>query len=730
MPTKKIQLDLENCYGIRSLKREFDFSNCNVYAIYAPNGAMKTSLAQTFKDVADGRESVDRIFPERVSKREIINDVGVDLQKENIFVVSPYDEEFGLTEKTSTLLVDSSLRKEYETIHEDINRSKQQFLQILKEHSGSKKDLEKEISSAFTRQDDRFYDALIRIKSEVATQKDAPFAHIRYDLIFDDRTLNFLNTQDFKIAVKDYVEKYNELLDASTFFSRETFNWYNASTIAKSLASNGFFEAKHTVNLNADSRVEISSQQELEAIITKEKESISSDNDLRKKFAEIEKLLTKNAHLREFQDYLAENEVLLPRLENVDSLKEDIWKSYFKAKSDLYENLVSEYEKMQERKKEIEMEANKQRTQWEYVIDIFNSRFFVPFRLVLENRERVILGSDPIPRLGFVFQEDGGGGEAGVAKDTLMKTLSTGEKKALYILNIIFEIEARRKANQETLLIFDDIADSFDYRNKYAIIQYLMDIADMLNFKQILLTHNFDFFRTVNSRFVGYKQCLMAAKTSTELSIKQAAGIRNPFVKDWKQSFFDDPKKRVASIPFLRNLIEYTKGTDDADFIALTSLLHWKSNSASFLQGKLDDIYNQMFGTQGRSEDKEEPVICVIEKAAKSCMNCNQEGNSINFENKIVLSIAIRIAAERFMVEKINDQAFVDSIESNQSQELLKRFTQDFADEESNAVDVIKRVVLMTPENIHLNSFMYEPILDMSDEHLKKLYSEVQDLNP
>lgn len=29
---------------------------------------------------------------------------------------------------------------------------------------------------------------------------------------------------------------------------------------------------------------------------------------------------------------------------------------------------------------------------------------------------------------------------------------------------------------------------------------------------------------------------------------------------------------------------------------------------------------------------------------------------------------------------------------------------------------------MMTPENIHLNSFMYEPILDMSYDHLKKLY--------
>ena len=31
----------------------------------------------------------------------------------------------------------------------------------------------------------------------------------------------------------------------------------------------------------------------------------------------------------------------------------------------------------------------------------------------------------------------------------------------------------------------------------------------------------------------------------------------------------------------------------------------------------------------------------------------------------------------------------------------------------------------MTPESIHLNSFMYEPILDMSDEHLKSLLNDV-----
>jgi len=32
------------------------------------------------------------------------------------------------------------------------------------------------------------------------------------------------------------------------------------------------------------------------------------------------------------------------------------------------------------------------------------------------------------------------------------------------------------------------------------------------------------------------------------------------------------------------------------------------------------------------------------------------------------------------------------------------------------------------PENIHLNSFMYEPIIDMSDVALRGLYSDVKSL--
>lgn len=421
----KLNVDIENCYGIKKLKAEFDFSSHQkAYAIYAPNGAMKTSLAETFKDVADGVVSKDRVFPDRVCSRRITDENGADLPKESVLVIRPYDEAFGHTEKTSTLLVNGKLRREYEELHVEIDESKETFLEALRAQSGSRKDLEKEISSAFTKTDDDFFLALLRVEDEVLSQTDAPFADVSYDTIFDDKVLSFLGTKDVKAALESYIKKYNELLDGSTYFKKGTFNYYNAATIGKSLAANGFFDAKHTVSLNAEEKLEITTLEELEQLIAKEKEGISSDKDLRSKFADIEKLIKKNVSVRGFEDYLTRHEELLPNLANIERFREEIWKSYFTARIDLYRDLVRKHRNASNRRKEIGEEAGKQRTQWEAVIGIFNARFFVPFELVAENRISVILGLEPMLRLGFVFRD--GADRAPMEKAALMRVLSTG----------------------------------------------------------------------------------------------------------------------------------------------------------------------------------------------------------------------------------------------------------------------------------------------------------------
>ena len=57
-----VSVDLENCYGIRKLTYQFDFSTQPACAVCTPNGSMKTSLADTFKDITDDEKSQDPLF--------------------------------------------------------------------------------------------------------------------------------------------------------------------------------------------------------------------------------------------------------------------------------------------------------------------------------------------------------------------------------------------------------------------------------------------------------------------------------------------------------------------------------------------------------------------------------------------------------------------------------------------------------------------------------------------
>src|SRR5690606_704115 len=134
--------------------------------------------------------------------------------------------------------------------------SKERLVTSLKSLSGSK-DIEREISRAFTPSDDQFIKALDRVKGEVAKQEGAPFTSVPYDKVFDKRFLELLGTENFRNAIEAYVRSYNALIDKSQYFRRGVFNYYNASTSAKSLADNGFFKAQHALRLNGEETKEI-----------------------------------------------------------------------------------------------------------------------------------------------------------------------------------------------------------------------------------------------------------------------------------------------------------------------------------------------------------------------------------------------------------------------------------------------------------------------------------------
>jgi hypothetical protein len=98
----------------------------------------------------------------------------------------------------------------------------------------------------------------------------------------------------------------------------------------------------------------------------------------------------------------------------------------------------------------------------------------------------------------------------------------------------------------------------------------------------------------------------------------------------------------------------------------------------------------------------------------------------IDLEEKIILAMAIRLMAEDYMLKRLNNPEWEEPA-SNQTRELFDEFIGRFEAEET-VIATLDQVNLMTPENIHINSFMFEPILDMSPGHLYRLHNDLKQL--
>ena len=99
--------------------------------------------------------------------------------------------------------------------------------------------------------------------------------------------------------------------------------------------------------------------------------------------------------------------------------------------------------------------------------------------------------------------------------------------------------------------------------------------------------------------------------------------------------------------------------------------------------------------------------------------------DEVAIENKIVLSIACRLLAERYMKRQLLTSGLTeaDLATSNvQTAVWAKKMKMQCPNDPNK--NVIEKVNMMTPEFIHINSFMYEPLIDLSIHHLVNLYNE------
>ncbi len=716
---EELKVSLEYCYGIKKLDYDFDFKTSPRYSIYAPNGFMKTSLSKCFMDLSRNSETKDKVFPERASKRAIKDEAGVDVSSENVFVIEPYNASFS-SEKVSLLLVNKVLKDEYEKALSKIDEKRSSLIGKLKQLTGltgRSNTPESEILKCFG--GDSILEALDGMESDIPMTEDKRLSGLVYSEIFNDKTLSFLESGNIKAELLDYIQKYDDLIEKSPILSK-SFNHYHAKVVQKNLADNGFFSANHSVNLfNGQTKEEISSADQLEQKIEDEKKRILADDGLQKKFEEIDKKL-KNDDLRKFRDYLFDNKDIVAELADYEKFRRNILLSYLVNQIGPYKEFTSEYRAGKSIIEKVISAAEKEKTDWEKVVEVFNSRFTVPFKIEIKNQGDVIL-KNAAPFVAFTFVDSENSNS--IPRDELLSVLSQGERRALYILDILFELNVRIKNGTKTLLIVDDIADSFDYKNKYSIVEYLKEVSASHNFRCIFMTHNFDFHRTISGRLdIKRDKRLFAARNDGNITLTQEK-YHSPF-EFWKNNI-DRSRFTISAIPFVRNLAEYCGWQDE--YLKLTSLLHIKNDSHTITVKDLEVIYSAILKDKAALvlPDHGKSVIDLVFQEADLIIP--EADASAELESKIILSIAIRLKAEIFMIGKIVDKAFVGAITKNQTQKLFERFQSDFP-QERDALMLLGQVNLMTPENIHINSFMYEPILDLGIGDLKRLYTDVKSM--
>lgn len=713
---KILKVKFENCFGIGELNQDFKFTSSEkAQLIYAPNGTMKSSFANIFdlvsKDKTD--EIKDRVFLDKVPVCEIlINNESIN--KDEIVVVNA--ETIASDKSITKFIARTELKNRYDEIYNELLEEKNKFITILKKQSRST-DCDTELQAIYS-EGENFFDFLVRVENSLNSNFD--HYNFKYNDIFDKagKVKSFL--QKNKVLLDEYILRYTHLLEQSKFFkkSNNSFGTTQASTLLASVNDNSFFEAGHHIALNSNKL--IGSKDDLSKLIQEELQAIINDEELLKKFDKVDKALGKNAELKTFKALLEKDQTILLELNDYEGFRKKIWLSHISALKANVKVVLDLYKSRKLELEDIIKSANNDIEKWNSTIEIFNSRFYVPFNISLENQSDIIL-KEEVPKLKFTYK-----GNSIINNDekVLLDILSRGESRAYYILRFLFEIQSRIENNEKLIIIFDDVADSFDYKNKYAIIEYIKDILESRNVNAIILTHNFDFYRTVAKR--------LAIKSTSFIASKCSQGIvkinKGKYFEDVFKSIFinkyDQEKNFIGLIPFVRNLFEYLVDEDSYNF--LTSCLHIKANTKGITVEDVHSILKKVVVSKSEVDlpFKGEKLLDLLFKQTEIIVQDYSE-HSIDLEDKLIVAIACRLKAELYMIKNLPAER-VESINKNQTQALYQMCKESGLD--ATILKLLNRVNLITPEHLHVNSFMFEPLVDMSMNNLIDLYQKLSSL--
>lgn len=720
----------EHVYGIESLIGCEKLKRINI--IYAPNGTAKSSICDGLLKISrcESCDDVYHVAPNASYELDVNGDTITETTKKPFEIICySGTEPFEINKENSNLInivasssAKVSLKPHIDEIAKQLNAVKHMLETVFGKKYGIKA-YEESLNSVVDSNGIR--DTLRKLIYS------GPFSHIKpYSFSVDiDLFLNMTSAVASKAVSTDEIQ--NECANYFSIISKpivdsiitDDFSLDNLQNVYMSALNENYFDdaEKRKFEINGVSY----NKKGIKEIIDKKETLIYGTHEARESFAAVSKYL-KKGNLSKFKDSLEKNKQLIPELIDYHSMAKRLFVSLIGPSNSMIIDLARAT--IEKEMKEISRitSSNINDNVIETIKNKYQSMFsFEKFHLEIENKINAYLGTE-IPT--FVKYEN----ETNtLIEDPKDYRFSTGEIRAYNFLNFIIETEAMRTRGVQFTIVLDDVAESFDYKNKYGIINYIQSLQNDPNIQLIVMTHNFDFYRSIILAF-GERNadCFFAYKDNLnnvqlyESKKKYYLNISN--FNMWKNN--PDNKKFIALIPFARTIFQL-QDNHDCDIDTVLKYLHYDIGLESL---QMNDIINILINKMNVNScpsniSPSDSYLNILANISSTI--CSSDIRETDLEDKIVVGLYLRVFSERFLTKRFidstgNNPTIVD--EHRRGRELYDQCKSHLSQEEK---DVIEAINVICPPYVHVNSFMYEPLIDVSGDELKKQYMSLSNLN-
>lgn len=691
---------LENAYGIKELKVSFDDNTLSQNLVYSKNGTFKTSFSRCLYNLSNNeKEKIeDRItkIPANIEMK-MIDDEGESNNLINKFLVFSREiyEEKSLSDYGKELEMLTIDKRKQEYVQDLINSTLEEPIAELQINAKSiNLNLQKALETLNIPYKGKL-DWYLEVFKYIDGAPDENISEINLKTIFQ-KTYDILDNDNFQENINNYINIYNKKIKAELF--DDDFDENSCISFLESLKKTKFMneDKKRGVILNGTSYYDYDSVQE---IINKIMKNISSSPEILKSNQELIKSMGTSNEAQKLKKEIINNPLLIKQLSlgRKKIIRIALKNSGLQTKYwiNILENAMSELKKIYD-------EVQNMNSKFEKAIEIYKLRFRPVFDIKIKNKKESMLGLD-LPSLYFKYKKY----DCDIEEKFLYDILSSGEKTSLNIIKFIVEYISNK--DSKPFIILDDIVETFDYANRYAFIEYINDMVND-DTPVIVLTHNFEFYRTLHSRIKKLVPLVTNVDEKGRILIQECSKINRNIedvlnVQSKKELFF--------AIPYLREAKIILQVNNEI----LNSCLHYKEKTLNLKLKDIIDLFPKKIKLDIDSNlfylDELENVLSSIKMT-----------NNYDLVEKTIYSIGCRVFLEQKIIQKNFD--LIKDVNENQFAYIIKKYHNQLNEK---VLELAERVSISTPEFIHGNAFMYEPLIDIDGFYLKELYDDIKKLN-